>query len=218
MKRKLFLLTSIILSFSLLLTACGQKDIGEAKAKEIGLAYINKMFDTSETEAEITLEKQECYRNASGAMVTSGDSEFSERWIYYVRVPLATTMTKYEALVIASTGEVIYAYQSNVNIRLTDAQKKQADELYLETAEWEEKHMDALQALTHACFDWAKEKFNDNHLILLDANNGVIPPVKIREFGRTYYVVTRDGKVYTVSMSWPSLELISIEVETGLLS
>jgi len=218
MKRKLFLLIAIILTLSLFLTACGQKDIGEAKAKEIGLAYINNMFDTSETEAEITLQKQECYRDASGALATSGDSEFSERWIYYVRVPLATTMTKYEVLVIASTGEVIYAYQSNVNIRLTDVQKKQADELYMETSEWEEKHMDALQALTRACFDWAKEKFNDNHLILLDANNGVIPPVKIREFGRSYYVVTRDGKVYTVSMSWPSLELISIAVETGLIS
>lgn len=218
MKRKILLLTSIILTLSLALTACTQGDIGEAKAKEIGLAHINNMFDTSETEAEITLQKQECYRDASGALVTSGDSEFSKRWIYYVCVPLATTMTKYEASVIASTGEVIYAYQSNVNIRLTDAQKKQADELYMETSEWEEKHIDALQALTRACFDWAKEKFNDDHLILLDANNGVIPPVKIREFGRCYYVVTRDGKVYTVSMSWPSLELLSIEVETGLLS
>jgi len=217
MKRKLFLVTTIILSLSLFLSACGQKDIGEAKAKEIGLAYINKMFDTSETEAEITLQKQECYRDASGAIVTSGDSEFSERWIYYVRVPLATTMTKYEALVIAYTGEVIYAYQNNVNIRLSDEQKKQADELYMETSEWEEKHMDALQSLTRVCFDWAKEKFNDNHLILLDANNGVIPPVKIREFGRSYYVVTRDGKVYTVSMSWPSMELLSIAVENGLL-
>ena len=178
---------------------------------------MNIMFDTCKTETEITLQKLECYRDASGALVTSGDSEFSERWIYYVRVPLATTMTKYEASVIASTGEVIYAYQSNVNIRLTDAQKKQADELYMETSEWEEKHMDALQALMHSCFNWAKEKFNDDHLILLDANNGVIPPVKIREFGRSYYVVTRDGKVYTVSMSWPSLELLSIEVENGLL-
>ena len=104
MKRKLFLLTAIILSLSLFLSGCKQGDIGEAKAKEIGLAYINKMFDTSDTEAEITLQKQECYRDASGAMVTSGDSEFSERWIYYVRVPLASSMIKYEALSIASTG------------------------------------------------------------------------------------------------------------------
>ena len=218
MKRKLFLLTAIILSLSLLLSACGQKDIGEAKAKEIGLKYINQYFNANETEAKITLEKQECYRDASGALVTSGDSEFSERWIYYVRVPLASSMTKYEALIISSTGEVIYAYQSNVNIRLSDEQKRQANELYMETSEWEEKHMDELQSLNRACFDWAKEKFHDNHLILLDANNGVIPPVKIREFGRSYYVVTRDGKVYTVSMSWPSMELLSIEVENGLLT
>ena len=47
MKRKIFLLTAIILTFSMIFTACGQTDIGEAKAKQIALDNINKVFQTN---------------------------------------------------------------------------------------------------------------------------------------------------------------------------
>ena len=59
MKRKLFLLTAILLSLSLFLTACGQTKndvvlaVGEEKGKAAGLALINQAFDTSETEASV---------------------------------------------------------------------------------------------------------------------------------------------------------------------
>ena len=215
MKRKLVLLTAIILSFSLLLTSCKQGDIGEAKAKEIGLAYINKMFDANETEASVTLEKMECYRDASGALVTTGDGEFSERWFYFVRVPMATTMTKYEVSVLGSTGEVIYASHSIVDVRLTDAQKKQAEEFYAETSEWEEKHTEALQSLQLACSDWVKAKLDESRPIVLDANRGEMPRVQIRQFDRGYYVVTRDGRVYSVRINWPSMQVLSIGVENA---
>ena len=215
MKRKFFLLTAISLAFSLFLTAtaCKQGDIGEEKAKEIALNYINSMFDANETEATVTLEKVECYRDASGALVTTGDGEFSERWVYYVRVPLATTMTKYEVSVLGSTGEVIYASHSIVDVILTDAQKKQAEELYAETSEWEAKHMEALQSLKLACMDWAKAKLGESRPIVLDANRGEMPRVQIRQFDRGYYVVTRDGRVYSVAMNWPSLQVLGIEAE-----
>ncbi|OJU09296.1 MAG: hypothetical protein BGN88_10425 [Clostridiales bacterium 43-6] len=215
MKRKLVLLTAIILSFSLLLTSCKQGDIGEAKAKEIALDYINKMFDANETEASVTLEKMECYRDASGALVTTGDGEFSERWVYFVRVPLATTMTKYEVSVLGSTGEVIYASHSIVDVRLTDEQKKQAEEFYAETSEWEEKHTEALQSLQLACSDWVKAKLDESRPIVLDANRGEMPRVQIRQFDRGYYVVTRDGRVYSVAMNWPSMQVLSIGVENA---
>lgn len=53
MKRKLFLLIAILLSLSLFLTACSPRLISDATAKEIGLAYINKIFDVNETEATV---------------------------------------------------------------------------------------------------------------------------------------------------------------------
>ncbi len=215
MKRKLILLTAIILAFSLFFTACKQGDISEAKAKEIALDYINNMFDANETKATVTLEKMECYRDASGALVTTGDGEFSERWIYFVRVPLATTMVKYEVSILGSTGEVIYASHSNVDVRLTDAQKKQAEEFYEETSEWEEKHMAALESLNQACTDWAKVKLGESRPIVLDANRGEMPGVKQRQFSHSYYVVTRDGRVYSVSMQWPSMQVLGIGVENA---
>ena len=212
MRKKLLV---ILICVSVLLSGCSPRLIGEARAKQIGLNYINNMFDANETEAIATLEKMECYRDASGALVTGGDGEFSERWIYHVRVPLATTVTKYGVSIVGSTGEVIYAYQSTANVRLTDAQKKQAAEFYAEQSEWEEKHTDALQSLEQACYDWAKAKLNESRPVVLDATRGVMPGVKQREFGRGYYVVTRDERVYFVVMSWPSMQLLSIDAENA---
>ena len=215
MKRKLFLLTTIILSFSLLFTACKQGEIGEAKAKEIVLQNFNRIFDLNETEATVELEKMDSHRDETGALVTGGDGEFSEEWIYHVYTPLHATINRYEAIIVGSTGEVIYAARSMANIILTDAQKKQAEEFYAETSEWEDKHFEALESLKQACTDWAKAKLDESSPIVLDANRGEMPRVKIRQFDRAYYVVTRDGRVYSVRMNWPSLQVLSVEVENA---
>ena len=215
MKRKLFLLTAIILSFSLLFTACKKGDIGEAKAKEIVLQTFNRIFDLNETEASVDLEKMDSHRDATGALVTGGDGEFSEESIYYVYTPLHSKINRYEAIIVGSTGEVIYAARSVANIILTDAQKKQAEEFYAETSEWEDKHIEALESLKQACSDWAKAKLGESNPIVLDANRGDMPSVKIRQFDRAYYVVTQDGRVYTVRINWPSLQVLSIEVENA---
>ncbi|MDD4312636.1 MAG: hypothetical protein PHW41_09165, partial [Eubacteriales bacterium] len=68
MKRKIFLLLAIILLLSLAMTACKQGDIGEAKAKEIALDNINRMFQTNQTEASVTREQMGCYPEQRGAM------------------------------------------------------------------------------------------------------------------------------------------------------
>ena len=51
-KRILLILTCMAL---VLLSGCTPRLIGEAKAKEAGLAFINKVFDVNETEAVVTL-------------------------------------------------------------------------------------------------------------------------------------------------------------------
>ena len=72
MKRKRFLLTPIILVIFLAMTACGQKDIGEAKAKETGLALINLAFDVNETEAVVKMEERPGLSYINGIQATFG--------------------------------------------------------------------------------------------------------------------------------------------------
>lgn len=218
MKKRVIATLIYINCLLLVLSACGQKDIGEAKAREIVLQNFNRIFDLNETEASVTMEKMDSHRDASGVLVTGGNSELPDEWIYHVHSASSSSINYYEAIIVGSTGEILYASRSMANIILTDAQKKQAEELYAENSEWEEKHMDAIQVLNQACYDWAKAKLDESNPIVLNANRAEIPRVKIRQFERVYYVVTREGSVYTVTMSWPSLQLLSFEVENGLKS
>ena len=47
------ILLAAIACASLALSGCTPRLIGEAKAKEAGLAFINKVFDVNETEAKV---------------------------------------------------------------------------------------------------------------------------------------------------------------------
>jgi len=90
MKRKIFLLLAIVLAFSLGMSACeggmsakqiALGDVSEAKAKQIALDNINKMFQTNQTEATVTREQMGCLPEQKGAMATTGDGEFAARWL-----------------------------------------------------------------------------------------------------------------------------------------
>lgn len=213
MKRKLLLLTAIILSLSFFLTGCGQKDIGEAKAKEIGLNYINKYFNANETEATVYRELWECYPEDTAAFSTNGDAEFAYRWVYRVQVPLAASLMKYEVYFLGATGDLLYANQHEMNIILSDEQKERANNLYAEGANWGELHQKASEELYQACYDWSVANLDEQRPILLDTNIGKeARGALLRTTGATYYVVTKDGRVYSLSMEWPSLQVISLSV------
>lgn len=213
MKRKLFLLTAIILSLSLFLTACGEKDIGEAKAKEIGLAYINQYFNANETEAKVYRELYECYPEQAGAFSTNGDTEFSYRWVYRVYVPLAASLIKYEVYLLGSTGDLMYANQHEMNIILSDEQKERSNNLFLDEPRWGEKHVEALSELYQACYDWSVQNLDEPHPMLLDTDIYQQPNDSLqRTFSAPCYVVTKDGRVYSLTMEWPSLQVLSISV------
>ena len=213
MKRKIFLLTAIILTFSMMLTACGQTEIGEAKAKQIALDNINKMFQTNQTEATVTHEQNGCNPDQVGAMATTGNAEDTTRWYYMVSVPLSDATSKYEAYVVASTGEVISLSQHDANIILTKDQEEQALQLYQDEKTWGEKHLDALSSLTDGCRDWAIKNLNDSHAIVLEANRGHYPEGPISTtFTNNYYVITNDAKVYFITMQWPSMQVLNIDL------
>jgi hypothetical protein len=215
MKRKLILVIAIILSLSLLLTACGQKDIGEAKAKQLALDNINKMFQTNQTEASVTREQMGCLPDQVGAMATTGDAEDTSRWLYIVDIP-SIDEGKYQAYVVASTGEVIFLSQSETNITLTPEQKKQAEELLALEADYGNEHQKAFSLMKDACREWAIANLDDAHPILLDALRGRMPDQPAREtFTADYYVVTNDARVYCVTMYWPSMQVLNIDVENA---
>ena len=213
MKRKQFFLTAIILSLSLFLTACGEKDIGEAKAKEIGLKYINQFFNANETEAKVYRELYECYPEDTAAFSTNGDTEFSYRWVYRVYVPLAASLIKYEVYLLGNTGDLMYANQHEMNIILSDEQKERSNNLFLDEPEWGEKHIEAMSELYQACYDWSVQNLDEPHPMLLDTDIYQQPNDSLqRTFSAPCYVVTKDGRVYSLSMEWPSLQVLSISV------
>lgn len=213
MKRKLFLLTAIILSLSLFLTACGEKDIGEAKAKEIGLAYINQYFNANETEAKVYRDLWECYPEDTAAFSTNGDTEFSYRWVYRVYVPLAASLIKYEVYLLGNTGDLMYANQHEMNIILSDEQKERSNNLFLDEPRWGEKHIEALSELYQACYDWSVQNLDEPHPMLLDTDIYQQPNDSLqRTFSAPCYVVTKDGRVYSLTMEWPSLQVLSISL------
>ncbi len=213
MKRKLLLLTVIILSLSLCLSACGEKNIGEEKAKEIGLKYINQYFNANETDAKVYRELWECYPEDTAAFSTNGDTEFSYRWVYRVYIPLAASLIKYEVYLLGDTGDLMYANQHEMNIILSDEQKERSNNLFLDEPEWGEKHIEALSELYQACYDWSVQNLDEPHPMLLDTDIYQQPNDSLqRTFSAPCYAVTKDGRVYSLTMEWPSLQVLSISV------
>jgi len=212
MKRKIVLIIAIILTFSLALTGCTQGTVNEAKAKELALDNINKVFQTNQTEATVSREQMGCLPDQVGAMATTGNAADTSRWLYIVDVP-SRDVPNYQAYVVESTGEVIYLSQNQNNIVLTDEQQRQATDLLAAESNFGNEHYDAIMLLKNACREWAIANLGDSHPILLDASLGRLPDGPAREkFTADFYVVTNDARVYGVTMYWPSMQLLSIDV------
>ena len=210
MRKRIFI---ILISFVLLLSGCSPRLISEAKAKEIGLAHINKYFNAKETEAKVYRELQECYPEDTAAFSTNSDAEFSYRWVYRVQVPLAASLIKYEVYLLASTGGLMSANQHEMNIILSDEQKERANRLYIDEPTWGKKHVEAMSELYQSCYDWSVQNLDEPHPILLDTDIYQQPNDSLqRTFSAPCYVVTRDNRVYSLTMEWPSLQVLSLSV------
>ena len=191
--------------------ACAHQDIGEAKAKEIGLAYINQVFGANETDATVTKEQVECFSYQDGAIVSDGDASNAARLIYRVRVAKSETMTLYETWVIGSSGKPFYSSQNEQNIVLSDEQKQKASALSAEERSLGEQHTAALAELKDACVKWVKQNIEEEAPVLLTAETGDYPHATITTtFLDSFYVVMRNGVIYQITMQWPSMQVLSI--------
>lgn len=210
MKRKIAIILTFGLLMALFLSGCGQKDIGEAKAKEIGLAYINKVFGANETEATVFSDLEECLPYQPGAVVT-GDPTIGTRVVYHLRVAKVGSMLEYTALVNGSTGKPYYAWRSERDIVLSDEQKAEANALFAEEKNWGEKHEAAIEELKNASICWVQENLMADYPVILAAETGncTMNPVTTT-FTNSYGVVMQNGSVYQLLMHWPSMQVLSV--------
>ena len=210
MKRKIAIVLAIVSLMMVLLSGCGQKDIGEAKAKEIGLAYINKVFDANETEATISRDTVECLPYQAGAVVT-GDPITGTRVVYYLRAAKVESMPEYEVLINGNAGEILYAWRSELGIILTEEQKAEANTLFAEEKKWGEKHASALEQMRQASILWVLKNLKGGYPVLFGAeNNDYYKRPVTTTFQNSYYVVMQDGIVYEILMQWPSMQVLSV--------
>lgn len=213
MKKRIAVILLFSLCGAMLVSACAPKPIGAEKAKEIGLAYINRAFDASETEATVTQEQMECFAYQDGAIVTDGDASVATRLVYRVRVAKSESITLYEAYVNGTTGVPYFAWQNEINVVMTDEQKEKANALYAAERSWGEQHAAALQEAKAACVQWVEENLMEDYPVLVAAEKEEFDRVQVSTtFWQDYYVVMRDGTVYDVIIQWPSMRILHVGI------
>ena len=207
MKRKLFLLTAIILSLSLFLSACGQKDIGEAKAKEVGLAFINHVFDVNETKATVTnaVPSRDSARGETDQ--TAGEQIVN---CYAVAVPeLQDGQAEYIAYVNAETGVAYAAEQSYTHVpKMTNEQENTWNKAYGSGDANDFDYLSMDIACKDFARDWIAQKFDLKAKVLGMIDGGSI----FDQAGAStnFYIVIRDGTIYHITIAWPQLTVVEV--------
>lgn len=216
MKRKLFLLIAIIL-FPLL-TACGQKDkgfdlaIGEEKGKAAGLALINQAFDANETEASVEYQARPATFYQDG---TTGERVTLEPDRVYVvkAAPEVGETEYYYAEVDAVTGVAFRAERFLSGIVLSEEQQKQAEALgTIELGDLED-FLPVQQDAQTIVADLIEKRFEKDVPVLrmypdmIEADSEDFLKVLL-----DYFVIMQDGKDYSLTLCWPTMELVKVHI------
>lgn len=216
MKRKIVILVAMILSFSVLLTACAQKDntivnvIGEDQAKETGLALINLAFDVNVTDAEAEYQENPDVTHADGN---------KERYIFEEpgRVYLVMVAPEkggdayYYASVDAVTGVAYRAEKYFYGATLTAEQQKQADALGPLYEFRPDSLLPAQQEATGIVEKLMKDRLEPDvptHRTfpdMIETDSVDFPRVRLE-----YFVLMENGTIYNLTISWPTMELVSV--------
>ena len=209
------ILLAAIVCASLALSGCTPRLIGEAKAKEAGLAFINKVFDVNETEAKVDYGEYPVDTPAQDQS-TGQEHDAPVMRFYYVTVMKEhTDEVLYYAQVDAISG---FAYSANRGSGtlspLTEEQIKQAEEL-MQLPFGERDMMNRIYEakLPQTVYDWMSARFekqstigsveygsmggdlNESHCVYLDC-----------------VVTFENGAVYVVDIIWPTKQINGIEI------
>lgn len=214
MKLKKFILLSLSLSLMLVFFACAPKIVSEAKAKEVGLALINRAFDVNETEAETTYHEYAGTSYANGELVQYGDEDPVR--VYEITIPNGNDENPlYYAEVNAKTG-VAYRAERNESFLapLSDDQQTEGKELAL-MDNADEAYVKKLNESNASGIvaAWVSERLHPSVGVLSVLDNGyitdnVIAPRVCME----YTVVFMDGAVYQASIYWPTMEIQQVSI------
>ena len=217
MKRKILLLTAMVFSLSFFLTACSPRLVGEAKAKEAGLALINHAFEIEETEAKVTLEQRPGLSYINGVHAHLGDEEP----IYYYTVKIGALPdgnSYYYAEVDAKTGLAYRAEKSTDIINLNDEQRKQAESIGMFDQFNPDMFSDEQEDHIQTVWDWISthlEKDVPVMFVLPDAigsDSVDFPKVRLG-----YLAMLDDGRFYNIEVCWPTMEVISVQMRAYTL-
>ena len=206
-KRILLILTCMAL---VLLSGCTPRLVGEAKAKEAGLAFINKVFDVNETEAVLTLVSHTGVSYIDGEYKATGKEH-----------PVLVYMI---SISDQKTGESLYRAEVNAETGVAYSASRSSSLLPIMTSEQHQLFQDALPNGDFSKFDftkmdmdckdfareWIVEKFDLNAKILGITDCGSIADNYGAE--SSYYVVIRDGTIYYVNIAWPELMVVDVAV------
>ena len=218
MKRKLSLLLVSLLALVLFLTACGQKEdgvvlaIGEEKGKAAGLALINRAFNVNETEASVEYQARPAAAFQDGT--TGQEATLEPDRVYVVKATPEKGETEYYyAEVDAVTGFAYRAERLLSGIVLTKEQQKQAETL----GTLEESNLDSLlpaqqDALTIVADLMEKRLEKDVPILrmypdMIESDSVDFPKVLLE-----YFVIMEDGKVYNLTLCWPTMDLVKVYI------
>lgn len=211
-KKKLLI---FIICAVLLLSACSPRLIGEAKAKEAGLAFINKVFDVNETEAVVY------YGEYSADAQPQDQSAEQKQDIPVMRYYHVTVMKEhtdnvlYDAQVDAISGFVFSAQRFVETLSpLTDEQIKQAEEL-VKLPYKQSEVMNRLYELKlpQTFNDWMSVRFEKQSKIKT-VEYGKMQEGLIDEniVSMDCHVMFENGAVYVIGIILPTKQIFQIEI------
>lgn len=208
MKRRWIALFLIICCVSLFLTGSKPRLVGEEKAKEAGLAFIEQMFDAKEKTASVMY-----YSMESSEIIQTGD----ETPVYFYRVFIPEEKDgniRYFVDVNAQSGEAFRAHRSISLIpEMTIDQRKAVSEV-AGNGDWIKYDFGTVGSECQiAARDWIKERFALTAPILGFIESGYMSDDAVSPGATTnFYVVLRDGTIYYIDMIWPQMQVLEIGI------
>lgn len=205
------LLIAIILTLSLALTACGQKNISETEAKENALNYLDKAFNTTITQADIVLMQHERTAYENNQIVLKDHEPLVE--YYRVSVNNSDGASQYYAEVDAKTGTIDYVYQNMDLITLTEEQQKQADAIGTYETFSADRFSQQQKDAAKVAVKWVQdnlEPMTEVHSATTKdvyTDQGLFPVLVFDSI-----VTMKSGTIYHVSVCWPAMEVISATI------
>ena len=212
MKKRLLIL---LICFSFLCSACSPRVISEAKAKEAGLAMINQVFNSNETEATVVMEEQPGLSYINGVHAHLGGEDPIK--YYSVKVGLLDDGNfLYYAEVNAQTGAAYRVDRNTASISLSEEQRKQADVLgnlddfdpdyFLDI---QNDAMSIVQRLIQSRLEKDVPIFR-MYPDMIGSDSVDFPKVSLE-----YIVVMENDTIYTITLSWPSMDIIGVYNRTS---